>query len=75
MRIKQVRELLTESILTERLRCAGIADRHGARVVADEIRSARPPRIKVIRPETAVAHPERVDRETIVAGASYAGLD
>lgn len=85
MRIKQVRELITDAVLAERERCAKIADANDtecgdlgdkvASLIAAEIRSARPPIIKVIRPETAAAHPERVDRDTIVAGASYAGLD
>ena len=38
-----------------------------------EIRSANPPSIKVIRPETAKLHPEQVTPETIVAGQGLVG--
>lgn len=75
MRLPEFKERITEAVITERERCARIADKHGSRVVADEIRSARPPAYHIIRPETADKHPERVTPETIIGGASYAGLD
>ncbi len=87
MRIKKVRELITDAILAERERCAKIADREAddphasnpaaacAEAIAAEIRSANPPVIRVIRPETAEKQPELVTHETIIAGTSYAGLD
>lgn len=68
----KVRELIINAVLAERERCARIADDEPD--IAAKIRSARPPQVKVIRPETAAKHPERVDSETIIAGASYAGL-
>ena len=82
MRIKQVRELITDAVLAERERCARIAesaavmtDIEGAykasMSIAREIRSANPPTIKVIRPETAIKL-DALPPGTIVAGQ---GLD
>ena len=86
MRIKQVRELITDAVLAERERCARIAEnlrvltrenfrgvefRDACDIIADTIRSANPPSIRVIRPETAVKLSE-LPPGTIVAGQ---GLD
>lgn len=77
--------MLTDAILTERERCAGIADASMARYsmnnlwanvafeIAAEIRSANPPHIQVVRPETAVADPSKVTQHTIVAGQGLVG--
>ena len=82
MRIKQVRELITDAVLAERERCARIAENNGLNctdsfivealvLVAQTIRSANPPTIKVIRPETAIKL-DALPPGTIVAGQ---GLD
>lgn len=78
--MKEVRALLVDAILAERERCARIADRHErywgpesdrgdtTERIASEIRSANPPQITVVRPETAVADPSKVTPHTIIAG-------
>lgn len=40
----------------------------GCLEIAAAIRALPPPSIKVIRPETAVLHPEKVTSETLIAG-------
>ena len=73
MRIKEFRVLVTNAILAERDRCASIADKHKARTVADEIRAARPPQIRVVRPETVAKDPSVLTPETLVAGEALIG--
>lgn len=51
----------------------GVGWKAAGRWLAIEIRSANPPSIKVIRPETAKLHPEKVTSETIVAGQGLVG--
>ncbi len=86
MRKPEVLALITEAVLQERGRCARIADKyandpHGsnpgcatAEAIADDIRSAKPPKIKrIIRPETAYAKPELVKNgDCVVAGIGLA---
>jgi hypothetical protein len=73
VRIKEFRQRITDAILAERDRCARIADKHGSRIVADEIRAARPPQIRVVRPETVAKDPSILTPETLVAGEALIG--
>lgn len=82
MRIKEVRALVTQAIMDERERCARIADKAEMRVrelcngysnglaegISREIRSANPPIIRVVRPETIAADPSKLTPGAIVAG-------
>lgn len=78
--MKEVRAMLTDAIMAERERCAKICEDADANLFsglghrfAAEIRSANPPHIQVVRPETAVADPSKVTQHTIVAGQGLVG--
>lgn len=78
MRIGEVKKLITDAVLAERERCAKVALTYGTnmnatyfcigREISDMILAARPPSIRVIRPETALKNPEALKPGTIVAG-------
>lgn len=86
MKLDKVRELIAVNVAVERERCAQRAEACGKSIemsgsafvgqfIADDIRSSPPPETKVIRPETAAKHPDMVTPYTIIAGASYEGLE
>ena len=58
MRIKQVREWITKSVLGERRRCADLAMEHDCPALAAEILSAAPPYIRVVTHATVEKQPE-----------------
>jgi hypothetical protein len=74
VKLSEVKQFIAAAVLEERERCAKIADKYvrgpwdHLADIGKEIRSAEPPVITIIRPETAYAHPERVNSHTIVAG-------
>lgn len=79
MRIKALRPVIEQEIMRERERCARVCERMAyekmwdyrtAVAIAEEIRSANPPSIKVRRPETIAKNPKLAEG-AIIAGQSH----
>lgn len=68
MKLRDFRTHVTAAILTERERCANLAEIDGALRVAAEIRSARPPAFRIVTPQTVAANPDVLKEDVIVAG-------
>ena len=66
MRMKAFRATVTDVIITERLRCAAIAEKNGHLTTAQEILSARPPAFRIIKPETIQKKPELRNRQDLI---------
>lgn len=80
MKLKEIKPIIESAIAAEREKCARIVEevRDAHSQMDDEwyccdhivglIRSLPPPSVRVMRPETAVLHPEKITSETLVAG-------
>lgn len=80
MKLAEVKQLIWRAVMDERERCAKFCDRQAcggdeavAEYLAGQIRSQPPVEITILRPETAVQHPEKVKAGTIVAGQALIG--
>lgn len=85
MKITVFKTEVTRCILTERERCAKLAEESRVPELAAKIRAARPPSFRIVKPQTVEKHPELLKRDDLIvsnltarevkAGARIANYD